>query len=152
MDHASPLSPHDVLEVRDKCLCFAAQRAARRLARRFDLLFRDLGITNGQFSMMTALSAPRAWKHAELADFLSMDRTTATAAIKALERRGLVTVATDPKDKRGRRIILTSEGRKIVGIAVVRWREEHAALDDEVTSPVAAAARKALRALNRDRE
>ncbi len=97
MDHASALSPHDVLEVRDKCLCFAAQRAARRLARRFDLLFRDLGITNGQFSMMTALSAPRAWKHAELADFLSMDRTTATAAIKALERRDLVTVATDPR-------------------------------------------------------
>ena len=36
-----------------------AARRAGALARRFDAAFRPLGITNGQFSLMTMLSDPR---------------------------------------------------------------------------------------------
>ena len=47
-----------VLEIRDQCLCLATQRTARLLARRFDRLFAPLGLTNGQFSLLVALSGP----------------------------------------------------------------------------------------------
>ncbi len=37
-----------------------------------------------------------------VAELLAMDRTTLTAALKPLERRGLVDVITDPADRRSR--------------------------------------------------
>ena len=99
-----------VHEVRDACLCLATQRAARQLARRFDRAFAAVGLTNGQFSLMMALNAPQAPTVSKLAEFLAMDRTTLTAALKSLERRGLVVVSADEKDRRARRLSLTEGG------------------------------------------
>ena len=44
--------------VRDHCLCLAAQRVARTLARRFDEALRPVGLTSGQFSLLMALNRP----------------------------------------------------------------------------------------------
>jgi len=121
-----------VHEIRDQCLCLATQRAARRLARRFDRLFAPLGLTNGQFSMLVALSGQWGPRLGELADFLGMDSTTMTAAIKPLEKRGLVTLKADEADARVRRPGLTDEGRAVVAKAVPLWREEHAKVQAEL--------------------
>jgi DNA-binding MarR family transcriptional regulator len=136
-----------VHEVRDACLCLATQRAARRLARRFDRAFAPLGLTNGQFSLMMALNAPQAPTLGRLADFLAMDRTTLTAALKSLERRGLVVTRLDEKDRRARRLFLTSEGADLLAAALPIWRREHAALDDEFSQSEGQKLRKALRKL-----
>src|SRR5580698_8786955 len=90
------------LHVRDCCLCLHVQRAARALARRFDEALRPLGLTNGQFSLMMSLNRPKAPGMASVAALLAMDRTTLTAALKPLERRGLVRVMPDQEDRRGR--------------------------------------------------
>jgi DNA-binding MarR family transcriptional regulator len=113
------------LEVRDHCLCFATQRAARELARRFDRAFADLGITNGQFSMMTAMGGMGGPKLGDLARFMGMDHATVTAAVRKLEKRGLVTIAEDGKDRRARRVSLTTEGAVTIERAVLVWRVEH---------------------------
>lgn len=120
------LSIETVHEIRDRCLCLASQRAARRLARRFDRLFAPLGLTNGQFSMMVALSGQWSPRLGELAEFLGMDSTTMTAAVKPLEKRGLVALRADEADGRVRRPALTQAGRDLVALAVPLWREEHA--------------------------
>ena len=99
-------------EVRDTCICLHVQRAARAVARRFDEAMRPVGLTNGQFSLLMSLNRPDAARMGEVASVLAMDRTTLTAALKPLERRGLVTVATDESDKRSRRLTLTPAGRK----------------------------------------
>src|ERR1700753_329868 len=99
------------LHVRDTCLCLATQRAAGALARRFVDAFRPLDLTNGQFSLMMALNRPKPPSIAPLADFLAMDRTTLTAALKPLERRKLISIAVDPERRRGRLITLTAQGR-----------------------------------------
>src|SRR3954454_3904308 len=80
------------VRVRDTCLCLHAQRAARALARRFDEALRPLGLTNGQFSLLMALNRPEPPGMGSVASLLAMDRTTLTAALKPLERRGLVEV------------------------------------------------------------
>ncbi|MFO1101305.1 MAG: MarR family winged helix-turn-helix transcriptional regulator [Methylocystis sp.] len=136
-----------VHEVRDACLCLATQRAARRLARRFDRAFAPLDITNGQFSLMMALNAPQAPTLGRLADFLAMDRTTLTAALKSLERRGLVVTRLDDKDRRARRLFLTDAGRATLVAAVPIWRREHEALDAELSQSEGQELRKALRKL-----
>lgn len=125
-----PTSP-SAREISEACLCFHTQRAARALARRFDAAFRGLGITNGQFSLMTMLSGAEHRRMSETAAFLMMDRTTLTAAIKALERKGLVVVALDPKDRRGRLISLTDLGRSTLEAAKPIWYDEHARLERE---------------------
>ncbi len=117
--------------VRDTCLCMAAQRAARALARRFDDVFRPLNLTNGQFSLMMALNRPEPPSIAPLAEFMAMDRTTLTAALKPLERRGLISVSVDPVDRRGRRLKLTAKGRGLLAKALPVWKEAHRRLELE---------------------
>lgn len=115
--------------VRDTCLCLHVQRAARALARRFDDALRPVGLTNGQFSLMMSLNRPVAPTMGAVAELLAMDRTTLTAALKPLVRRGLVTVAADPADRRSRLLSLTDDGQALLARAVPIWRASHAAIE-----------------------
>jgi DNA-binding MarR family transcriptional regulator len=128
------LSLDDTRRVRDECFCLHAQRAARALARRYDEALRPIGLTSGQFSLMTALSRPEPVSIGELSSLLVMDRTTITANLKPLRRRGLVAVTVDPDDRRSRRPTLTSAGRSRLADALPIWKrvqkEVERALDD----------------------
>ena len=95
------------------------------MARRFDEALRPVGLTNGQFSLMMSLNRPEAPCIASVATLLAMDRTTLTAALKPLDRRGLVTVAKDPSDRRGRLLSLTPEGRTLLASATPVWEQTH---------------------------
>jgi DNA-binding MarR family transcriptional regulator len=117
------------LLVRDSCLCLHVQRAARALARRFDDAFRPLGITNGQFSLLMSLNRPEPPAMAAVAALLAMDRTTLTAALKPLHRRGLVNIASDPTDRRARLLTLTPKGRRLLARAVPIWKSNHLAVE-----------------------
>jgi len=125
------------LHVRDTCLCLHVQRAARALARRFDTALKPLGLNNGQFSLMMALNRPQPAPMGPVAEVLAMDRTTLTAAIKVLERRGLVETMPDPKDRRSRLMRLTDEGTALLGKALPIWQEVHSMLDEELGAQMA---------------
>ncbi len=116
------------LLVRDTCLCLHAQRAARALARRFDDALRPVGLTNGQFSLLMSLNRPSPAPMRAVASLLAMDRTTLTAALKPLERRGLVELRPDPKDRRSRLITLTPSGSSLLARAVPIWDSTHRAV------------------------
>lgn len=129
-DTIRPLVPFETtIHVRDTCLCLHAQRAARALARRFDMALKPLGITNGQFSLMMSLNRPRPPGMGPVAALLAMDRTTLTAALKPLERRGLVSIAPDPDDRRGKLLMLTPVGLTLLADAVPIWKSTHAEVD-----------------------
>lgn len=127
MDPSLPLTV--TLEVRDRCLCLHVQRAARVLARRFDDALRPFGVTNGQFSLLMSLNRPDGPRISDLVDLLGMDRTTLTAALKPLERKGLVTAQADKADRRARRLHLTDAGRAVLAQALPTWRATHDAVD-----------------------
>ena len=122
-----------------------AQRAARALARRFDNALRPAGMTNGQFSLMMALNRPGAAGMGSVATLLAMDRTSLTAMLKPLARRGWVEVSVDEEGRRGRRLELTAAGRAALARAVPIWEREHAAVEAGVGS--ADALRAGLNAL-----
>jgi DNA-binding MarR family transcriptional regulator len=132
----SKLVPFETtLEVRDHCLCLHAQRAARALARRFDEVLRPVGLTNGQFSLLMSLNRPVPPPMGPVAQLLAMDRTTLTAALKPLERRGLVRIDIDAKDRRGRLLVLTDAGREVLASAVPIWRETHRVIEQGLIDP-----------------
>ncbi|WP_119271014.1 MarR family winged helix-turn-helix transcriptional regulator [Taklimakanibacter deserti] len=115
--------------VRDHCLCLAVQRTARALARRFDDAMRSIDLTHGQFSLLMSLNRPEPPSIGAVAQFLAMDRTTLTANLKPLERRGLIKVTVDKEDRRSRRLTLTAAGHALLIEALPTWKKTHAEID-----------------------
>jgi len=129
---SNPVPFEITLRVRDTCLCLHAQRAARALARHFDEVLKPVGLTNQQFSLLMALNRPAPPPMAPVADLLAMDRTTLTAALKPLERRGLVRTEPAPQDRRTRLLNLTEAGKQLLAAAVPVWRETHEAIEQRL--------------------
>jgi DNA-binding MarR family transcriptional regulator len=136
------------LLVRDTCLCLHVQRAARALARRYDDALRPVGLTSFQFSLLMSLNRPEPPGMAQVAELLAMDRTTLTANLKPLERRGLVNVLTDQADKRRRMLVLTVPGRSTLAAAMPIWLRTHRELEEMLGNSDADRLRDDLRALS----
>ena len=136
------------LAVRDACLCLHVQCAARALACRFDEALRPIGLTNGQFSLMMTLNRPEPPDLGTVASLLGMDRTTLTAALKPLQRRGLLEIKVDPADRRSRIMMLTPKGRRLLARAVPVWRRTHIAVEALVPDGDPDRFRKNLRAVS----
>ncbi|MBN9084073.1 MAG: MarR family transcriptional regulator [Rhizobiales bacterium 62-17] len=144
----SPVPYATTLHVRDTCLCFHAQKAARVLARIFDEAMRPYGLTNGQFSLMMSLNRPEPAAMGAIAQFLAMDRTTLTAALKPLERRGFVEIAQDPQDRRSRLLKLTRRGLETLAAAVPVWEKKHTEVEKLLGAITPDDLRQGLRALS----
>jgi DNA-binding MarR family transcriptional regulator len=135
--------------IRDTCLCLHLQRAARAAARYFDEVLRPLQLTNGQFSLLMSLNRAEPASIGEVSRLLAMDRTTVTANLKPLERRGLVAVTVDDADRRSRRLSLSPAGRALLAAAVPVWKEAHLALESRLAGSSPDRLRADLRALSR---
>jgi DNA-binding MarR family transcriptional regulator len=134
--------------VKDRCLCLHVQRAARALARRFDEELRPFELTNGQFSLLMSLDRPEPPPMGPVASLLAMDRTTLTAALKPLERRGLVKVQKDPNDRRSRILVLTDTGRTLLARALPVWQRTHEEIESASGSVNWDSLRRDLRAIS----
>jgi len=132
MSKRETFSSDVTLHIRDSCLCLHVQRTARVLARRFDDALRPVGLTSGQFSLLTSLNRPSPPSIGMVANVLAMDRTTLTANLKPLERRKLVKIVPDKNDKRNRLINLTKAGHRLLEEALPIWRETHGAIEKRV--------------------
>ena len=99
------------------------------LARIFDEAFRPFDLTNGQFSLLMSLNRPEPPPMKPVAELLAMDRTTLTAALKPLERRGLVKILPHPGDRRSRVLKLTVKGRNLLARALPVWESTHRGLE-----------------------
>ena len=122
------------------------------MARRFDGALKASGLTNGQFSLLMSLNRP---DHAPLAtigsvaELLGMDRTTVSAAVRILSRRALLTLETQPRDRRNKILKLTQNGRQALATALPVWTEEHEKIDDEMGAGTTDRLRRDLRSISR---
>jgi DNA-binding MarR family transcriptional regulator len=83
-----------------------------------------------------------------VASLIAMDRTTLTAALKPLERRGLVEVSQDPSDRRSRILTLTGKGRNLLASALPVWERTHYEIEQLIPNGTPDEFRKSLRALS----
>jgi DNA-binding MarR family transcriptional regulator len=120
--------------IRDTCLCLHVQRAARAVGRRYDDALRPMQLTNGQFSLLMSLNRVEAPSIGSVAALLAMDRTTLTANLKPLERRGLVKVAVDAADRRSRLMSLTPAGQALLAAAIPLWKRAQT-MNERLVSP-----------------
>ncbi len=107
-----------------------------------------MGINNGQFSMLALIAGLQPVGMQALADELAMDRTTVTAALKPLQRRGLVDVVVSEADPRGRDAKLTRTGMALLARAIPLWQAIQAEITAELSSSHAAELRGQLKRLH----
>jgi DNA-binding MarR family transcriptional regulator len=97
---------------------------------------------------MMSLNRPEVPAIGAVASLLAMDRTTLTAALKPLQRRGLIKITIDHDDQRARRLELTPQGRKLLARAVPLWTSTHAAVEARLGPGEPDLLRKNLRVLS----
>ena len=131
------------------CNCLALRRAARGIARRYDEALRLLDLNNGQFAMLSSIAAQQPASVQAIGVRLGMDRTTVTAALKPLQRRGLVVISVADDDQRSRAVRLTPAGAKLLDRAMPIWQASQQDVAHQLGGEEASATlRKALAALD----
>ncbi len=130
-----------------ECLCLPIQRASRTIGRHYDEALRPLALNNWQFTLLMSLNRTPSPTMGELADSLGMDRTTATANLKPLQRRGYVEIRPDDSDGRAKRIALTPAGEDVLRQAFHYWETANAVVTRSLTPESQSALRGALQTL-----
>jgi MarR family transcriptional regulator, organic hydroperoxide resistance regulator len=101
----------------DKQLCFAVYSASRAITRAYGPLLEPLGLTYPQYLVMLVLWEGDGVSVTELGDRLALDSGTLTPLLKRLEQQGRVVRRRDAEDERVVCIVLTAEGRALLGAA-----------------------------------
>jgi DNA-binding MarR family transcriptional regulator len=107
-----------------RCNAAAVKKAARRISLLYDTLLAPAGLRSTQYGILSELSLRGAALPTvgELAQALVMDRSTLGQNLRPLERERLVTLLTDPKDRRSRLIALTKQGVARLNQARKYWK------------------------------
>ena len=98
--------------------------------------------------MLTAVAGMQPVGMQALAEHLAMDRTTVTAGLKPLQRRGLVEIDVSPTDLRGRDARLTAKGRAVLARAIPLWQQLQAEVGTALPGSASTSLRRHLVALS----
>lgn len=124
------------------CICSRVRRTARRVSQIYDRHLEPYGLSITQYGIMAQLRRAPGLSIGELAERMVMDPTSLTRSLKPLERMGRLSLATDPSDRRTRRLSLTPEGLAVLTTARPGWeaaqREVRAALGETASTDLVA--------------
>ncbi|MBX9729714.1 MAG: MarR family winged helix-turn-helix transcriptional regulator [Sphingomonas sp.] len=141
------MTPATAKDIGSTCLGLHVRRAARRITRLYDLALAPVDLTIGQFSVLAMLAAQESWAVQPLADALGTDRSSLTASLKPLERRGLVVSSPDGHDRRLRFLNLSPLGAGLIDEAHALWANAQQKIESLLGSESAVALRSALSVL-----
>ena len=128
----------------DLCNALAIRKAARHITGLYDRHLAAVGLKVTQYSVLSHLKGLGPRTINELAAIMALDRTTMGRNIRPLERDGLVSVTTDPRDARRRALALTDEGLERLVAARAGWKTAQAAFDEVYGAERATALRETL--------
>ena len=129
---SQPAGPED-----DGYIGYMLSDVARLMRTVFDRRMRELGLTRGQWLVLTRLYRRPGSSQTELADMLEIDRASAGRMIDRMEKNGWVERRADAGDRRINRLHLTSDARQV---HADMWSVAEATVDDAL-SPLSAVER-----------
>lgn len=91
-------------------------KIARALDSIANIEFKEYQLSKGQYLYLLRIAENPGIIPDNLAEMLKVDRTTAARAIKKLEEKGLIEKRSDEKNKKIRRLFVTSEGADLAPI------------------------------------
>ncbi len=107
----------------DVCACGSLRKASRAITRYFDDALRPCGLRQTQMPILVRLVVSNRISVTELAQQLVMDASSMTRSLKALAKRGFLTLKTG-KGGHTQAVSLSPRGRALLTQALPRW--EHA--------------------------
>jgi len=143
------------------CVCASLKRASRSVSRLYERALGPSRLSVPQFTLLYVL-ARQPLVQGMIAELLTIDRTTLTRTLAAMERRGLIR-AQAGEDKRECHWLITPAGTKALDLARPRWEqvqeklrtrlgvERWELLINELTNVAAAARMRALDGVHRFR-
>lgn len=114
------------MPTRPNYLCFNLSMAVRRVARRYEQVLSQYGLTATQFFTLSVLWREDGMKFKDLAERLSIEGPSLTGTLDRLERAGYVERRDDPDDRRSLLVWVTPKGWTIrpEALAVAKELEE----------------------------
>lgn len=97
--------------------------AARLQERRLDDQLRALGLTRTTWCILLAVGNEMLTQPSDIADFVGIDRTATSRALRQMEEAGLLARSSGTADRRTRRVVLTDPGRAAIHAATPFARE-----------------------------
>ncbi|MBR1677208.1 MAG: MarR family transcriptional regulator [Clostridia bacterium] len=115
-------------------VCFPTYAVANKILRRYQPLLREIDLTYTQYVAMMVLWEKETVNEKDLVKALYLKANTLTDLLKNLQKKGLVDIKKDDRDRRNIIISLTEKGRKLKEKAVKvpkTLAEEHWLTDEE---------------------
>lgn len=129
------------------CMMANARMAARAVSRRYDRQVRPFGLKAAQFAVLGLVKRNAGATMADLAELVSMDRTTLLRNLVLLDGKGLVTRRPAASGV-GKSYDLTPAGDALVIAAIPAWRRAQTELEAELSPETFADAIKILQRLS----
>ena len=104
------------------CTAAKVRQLSRRVSQIYDEALAAHGLTIGQFGLIACLSRRKGLGIGGLAERLGADASTVSRLVRPLASAGLITIRTDPDDKRGRLVWLTDAGHQRRAAAQTGWQ------------------------------
>ncbi|MGI2035756.1 MarR family winged helix-turn-helix transcriptional regulator [Rhizobium panacihumi] len=111
------------------CSSSSVRRASRQLSQLYDTIMNGAGLRGTQFSLLTQILYGNEPTQKVLAEAMVMDLSALGHTLKPLIRDGLVELVPDEKDRRAKRVRLTSAGRSAQAELVEKWRDAQCRFD-----------------------
>src|SRR5690625_5753392 len=122
---------------------FHTARLAARGNNHANELLAELDLNVRQFSVLALAASDLKPTQREMSAYVALDPSQIVALVDALEDRNLVKRETDPRDRRSKNIVATSEGEKLYR----RARMITMTAEDHIMTKLTAEERDQLRAL-----
>lgn len=97
--------------------------AARIQERRLDEQLKTLGLTRTSWCILLAVGNENLSQPSDIADFVGIDRTATSRALRQMEDAGLLARSLGTADKRTRRVVLTDKGETAIAKATPMARD-----------------------------
>ena len=108
---------------------YQVRQAQSAVFRDISRSIKAIGVTPGEFSLLTMLEANPGINSVTLARIYQLDKATLSLSIKGLAGRGLISSARDSNDRRYFSLRLTPEGRAVLRRVTRRVEKQEQAMD-----------------------
>lgn len=116
----------EVRRLAANCAGLTVRQAARRVTQVYDEVLKDSGLSVAQLGLLAVIATNEDDRMAALAEQAGLDPSTLSRSLRALERDGLIEIATVEKDLRRRAVWLTEEGVRQLQAALPAWQAAQA--------------------------
>jgi DNA-binding MarR family transcriptional regulator len=114
-----------------ECYCTQFRRSANALTHIYDDALRPIGLKITQLTLLRGLDRLRSATYNEIANELSLDKTTISRNIKLLIEAGWVQISSE-EDARYKVASLSPAGSKMLKDAEPHWREAQTQVEKEL--------------------